>query len=214
MAAKQPQWKILEKVFKTTLCILIAQSSAYHSFTSATLAIAPRLWSASFSCGQLHNQNVKSTFQFQLFLVHTTLETGNSERHPYIYIYIFIYIYIKFPHLGKKGQSCQKKSKVAKETQFLEQYNSAPWAPTKSSKFAQLKAATSLYCFGANSRPWLANPHLPHRLRETSQASLCVSSAEKIQNAFPKRYGDVIPAGWFKHNIFRILPSGDSQRCR
>ena len=33
--------------------------------------------------GPLHTEDVNSTFQFQLFLVHTTLETGNSERHPY-----------------------------------------------------------------------------------------------------------------------------------
>ena len=60
--------------------------------------------------------------------------------------------------------------------------------PLAATKFAQLKVATNPYCFGANSRPWLANPHLPHRLRETSQASLCAYSAGKIQNAFPKHH--------------------------
>ena len=29
------------------------------------------------------NEDVKSTLQFQLFLLHTTLETGNSECHPH-----------------------------------------------------------------------------------------------------------------------------------
>ena len=33
--------------------------------------------------GPLHTEDVDSAFQFQLLLVHTTLETGNSERHPH-----------------------------------------------------------------------------------------------------------------------------------
>ena len=43
-------------------------------------------WLTKCTMGPLHTEDVNSTFQFQLFLVHTTLETGNSERQPYIHM--------------------------------------------------------------------------------------------------------------------------------
>ena len=44
--------------------------------------------------GLLYTEDKNSTFQFQLFLVRTTLETGNSKRHPNIKSEQLLYILV------------------------------------------------------------------------------------------------------------------------